>query len=43
MPKTREEKYFASLLIWRQNHLKLSLKIDNDLLRQETQKNFSIY
>ena len=24
MPWTREEKYFAQLLIWRQNHSKLS-------------------
>ena len=27
MPWTREEKYFASLLIWRQNHSKLCKKI----------------
>ena len=44
MPWTREEKYFASLLIWRQNPLKFSQNkcnhlYDNDLLlRQETQK-----
>ena len=41
MPWTREEKYFAWLLIWTQNHLKLSENICNDndsLLRHETQK-----
>ena len=48
MPWTREEKYFASLLIWRQDHSKLSQNrcnplIDNDLLlRQETQKRLHV-
>ena len=48
MPWTTEEKYFASLLIWTQNHSKLSQidnthQYDNDLLlRQESQKSLCL-
>ena len=36
MPWTREEKYFASILIWRQNHSKLSLKTGESVIATHT-------